>query len=58
MYHVVPGEFDAQAVTSMSTLDTAEGSALPVGDIKIANTDIMTSNGIIHVIDEVLIPAS
>ena len=57
-YHVVPGKLDAQAVTSMSSLETAEGTALPVGDIKIAQTDIMTSNGIIHVIDEVLIPAS
>ena len=27
-----------------------------LGDIAIAKTDIMTSNGIIHVIDEVLIP--
>jgi uncharacterized surface protein with fasciclin (FAS1) repeats len=57
-YHVVLGKLDAQAVTSKTTLETAEGSALPVGDIKIVDTDIMTSNGIIHVIDEVLIPAS
>ena len=57
-YHVVPGKLDAQAVTSRSELSTAQGSALPVGSIKIATTDIMTSNGIIHVIDEVLIPAS
>jgi uncharacterized surface protein with fasciclin (FAS1) repeats len=57
-YHVVPGKLDASAVTSRTELETAQGSALPVGDIKIASTDIMTSNGIIHVIDEVLIPAS
>jgi uncharacterized surface protein with fasciclin (FAS1) repeats len=57
-YHVVPGKLDAAAVTSKTELQTAEGSALPVGDIKIATTDIMTSNGIIHVIDQVLIPAS
>ena len=55
-YHVVPGKLDANAVTSVSQLSTVEGSALPVGDIAIAKTDIMTSNGIIHVIDEVLIP--
>ena len=55
-YHVVPGKLDASAVTSMTQLSTVEGSPLPVGDIAIAKTDIMTANGIIHVIDEVLIP--
>ncbi len=57
-YHVVPGKLDAQAVTNMRKLATAQGSALPVSSIRIASTDIMTSNGIIHVIDEVLIPQS
>lgn len=57
-YHVVPGKLDAKAVTSQTELATVQGSNLVVGDIKIATTDIMTSNGIIHVIDEVLIPAS
>ncbi len=55
-YHVVPGKLDASAVTSMTQLSTVQGSPLAVGDISIAKTDIMTSNGIIHVIDEVLIP--
>jgi uncharacterized surface protein with fasciclin (FAS1) repeats len=57
-YHVVPGKLDANAVASMSKLATVEGSELPVSSIKIADTNIMTSNGIIHVIDEVLIPQS
>jgi len=57
-YHVVPGKLDANRVTSMNELPTAAGDKLPVGSIKIADTDIMTSNGIIHVIDEVLIPQS
>jgi len=57
-YHVVPGKLDAADVTGMSRLATVEGSALPVADIRIAQTDIVTSNGIIHVIDEVLIPQS
>jgi uncharacterized surface protein with fasciclin (FAS1) repeats len=57
-YHVVPGKLDAQQVTGMTRLATVEGSELPVASISITQTDIMTSNGIIHVIDEVLIPQS
>ena len=57
-YHVVPGRLDATAVTGMKKLDTVEGSQLPVSSIRIATTDIETSNGIIHVVDEVLIPQS
>jgi uncharacterized surface protein with fasciclin (FAS1) repeats len=57
-YHVVPGKLDAKAVTGMSKLATVEGSNLPVSSISIAATDIETSNGIIHVVDEVLIPQS
>ena len=57
-YHVVPGKLNADKVTSMSKLATVAGSELPVSSIKIATTDIVTSNGIIHVIDEVLIPSS
>jgi len=55
-YHVVPGKLDSSAVGGMDNLATVEGSDLPVSGIKIAKTDIMTSNGVIHVIDEVLIP--
>ena len=54
--HVVPGKLDARKVMGMSQLATVEGSPLPVDSISIASTDIMTSNGIIHVIDEVLVP--
>ncbi len=57
-YHVVPGRLDSGKVTSMSSLPTAQGGDLPVSSIKIAQTDIETSNGIIHVIDEVLMPNS
>lgn len=55
-YHVVPASLDASEVTGMSQLATVQGSSLPVADIAISKTDIVTSNGIIHVIDEVLIP--
>ena len=55
-YHVVPGKLDAKQVTGMTQLATVQGSELPVASISITETDIMTSNGIIHVVDEVLIP--
>jgi len=55
-YHVVPGRLDSSTVVSMTKLPTAQGGKLPVSSIKISATDIETSNGIIHVIDEVLIP--
>jgi uncharacterized surface protein with fasciclin (FAS1) repeats len=57
-YHVVSGEMDATAVMQKQDLMTVEGSDLAVANIKISQTDIQTSNGIIHVIDEVLIPAT
>lgn len=57
-YHVVPGKLDASSVVASSELTTVEGSSLKVSDIKIAKTDVMASNGVIHVIDEVLIPNS
>ncbi len=55
-YHVIPGKLDARQVTGMTRLATVQGSELPVASISITETDIMTSNGIIHVVDEVLIP--
>jgi len=57
-YHVVSGEMDAAAVMEKQDLITVEGSDLAVSNIKISKTDIYTSNGIIHVVDEVLIPAT
>lgn len=57
-YHVVPGKLDASAVGGVAKLATVEGTELPVADIKISKTDVMASNGVIHVIDEVLIPGS
>ena len=64
-YHVVPGSVMAADVLAAETLTTVEGSDLAVsldgdaamvGDAMIATTDIVTDNGVIHVIDSVLIP--
>ena len=63
-YHVVPGKLMAADVVSSDSLKTAQGGTLKVdtsngariGNAAIIQTDIATSNGVIHVIDTVLLP--
>ena len=65
-YHVVSGKADAKAVTGKSEWKTVEGSSAHItteGGAKIENakiikTDIECSNGYIHAIDAVIMPAS
>jgi uncharacterized surface protein with fasciclin (FAS1) repeats len=66
LYHVVPGKVMAKDVVKVDSADTAlEGAKLKVkvkdGKVKInganvVKTDIAASNGVIHVIDGVLVP--
>jgi uncharacterized surface protein with fasciclin (FAS1) repeats len=65
LYHVVPGSFDSGAVLATPSLDTLQGGELAVSlrngkpyvnDSQIVITDIQAKNGIIHVIDAVLVP--
>lgn len=64
-YHVVPGRVDAKHVMAMSNATTVSGQTLNVmtmGDkvminnANVVKADIMASNGIVHVIDTVLMP--
>jgi len=64
-YHVVPGAVTSQQVTNLKEAKTVNGSMLKVsvrdGKIMINNADVVkpdieTSNGVIHVIDAVLLP--
>lgn len=64
-YHVVPGKIMAADVTQINTAQTVNGDSLPVkvedgsvniGDAKVTKADIKSTNGVIHVIDTVLIP--
>lgn len=66
-YHVVAGEVLAADVVNLSSADTVEGqsvaisagaSGVLINDANVIKTDVMASNGVIHVIDTVLIPAS
>jgi uncharacterized surface protein with fasciclin (FAS1) repeats len=64
-YHVVPGKVMAADVVKLDTARTVQGKALSiqagtgqptVNGVKIIKTDIVCSNGVIHVIDAVLLP--
>jgi uncharacterized surface protein with fasciclin (FAS1) repeats len=63
-YHVVPGTVMAKDVKS-GAVKTVEGEALmidvssmgvKVNDAKVIKTDIVATNGVIHVIDTVVVP--
>lgn len=64
-YHVVPGKVMAADVAGMDSAVTVQGDALVidssdgvmVGNARVVKADIVASNGVIHVIDTVLIPA-
>ncbi len=67
LYHVVPGALLAEDVLAETSLTTAQGSDLRVrlagqnafvNTSRIIATDIEASNGVIHVIDRVLVPNS
>ncbi len=66
-YHVVPGRLTAEDVTSRSTWETVQGELITIsvvdGQAKVNNANIQTvdvpaSNGIIHIIDAVILPPS
>jgi len=65
LYHVVPGTLLSKDIKGNGTLTTANGLSLPysvtstvvtVDNASITKTDINATNGVIHVIDSVMIP--
>ena len=66
LYHVVEGIAVAQAVIGLDSVDTLQGDAISIeivgdsvilnGEVEVIITDIEASNGVIHVIDGVLLP--
>lgn len=64
-YHVLPGKVMAADVTKLSSTATVlgddvsvktMGSKVMINNAMVTETDIKTSNGVIHVIDTVLMP--
>jgi uncharacterized surface protein with fasciclin (FAS1) repeats len=65
LYHVVPGKVTANEVAKLSTAKTANGKPITIriagGNVfvngaKVTKTDVMATNGVIHVVNRVLIP--
>jgi uncharacterized surface protein with fasciclin (FAS1) repeats len=64
-YHVVPGKLMAADVIGRTWLETAQGQSarisagsdeVRIDDARIVATDVSASNGVIHVIDRVILP--
>ncbi|HEX5028536.1 MAG TPA: fasciclin domain-containing protein [Gaiellaceae bacterium] len=67
LYHVVPGKVTAAKVVKLTSAKTAngepvrirvKGSAVYVNGARVTKADVMAANGVIHVIDSVLVPPS
>jgi len=64
-YHVVSGKVMAADVANMNRAKTVQGqevkidvsNGVRINDAKVIKADIVTDNGVIHVIDKVLMPA-
>jgi uncharacterized surface protein with fasciclin (FAS1) repeats len=68
LYHVVKGKVPAAKVVKLTSAKTLNGASIKIavkggkvylnGSTRVTKTDVMASNGIIHVIDKVLLPPS
>ena len=65
LYHVVAGKVTAKDVVKLdmaktaggASVDiTAKGKSVMINDAKVVTADVMASNGVIHVIDAVIMP--
>jgi uncharacterized surface protein with fasciclin (FAS1) repeats len=63
-YHVVPGEVKAADVVKLKSAKTVQGqmvtidatNGVRINDAHVAKADVVCGNGVIHVLDTVLIP--
>jgi uncharacterized surface protein with fasciclin (FAS1) repeats len=65
-YHVAPGRLPAAMVTELDRIETLngqrpevriDGESIMIDNATVIASDIMTSNGVIHVIDAVILPS-
>lgn len=65
-YHVVPGKVLAKDIVKLNSAKTVNGQSVTIAasdtgvnidNAKVLKTDIQTSNGVIHVIDSVILPS-
>ncbi|NDJ34885.1 MAG: fasciclin domain-containing protein [Chloroflexi bacterium] len=65
LFHVIPGEFGSDVVSTLSGAPSVQGQVIDIESrkdglyaegAKIIITDIQASNGVIHVIDSVMVP--
>jgi uncharacterized surface protein with fasciclin (FAS1) repeats len=65
LYHVVAGKVLAKDVMTLNSAKSVQGVAIPIAvtggkvmadNANVVKTDIMASNGVIHVIDAVILP--
>ncbi|MEG4273534.1 MULTISPECIES: fasciclin domain-containing protein [unclassified Microcoleus] len=64
-YHILSGEVLTENLLELSSPETVEGSVvgidtyegIKVNDTKVLTSDILADNGVIHMIDSVLLPA-
>jgi uncharacterized surface protein with fasciclin (FAS1) repeats len=65
-YHVVAGNVTSDKVVKLDSAETLNGQkvkisatdGVKVNNAKVVKADIVTTNGVIHVIDSVLLPSS
>lgn len=64
-YHVVPGEVTSGQVVKLESAETVQGAAIDINtsdegvminNAKVLMADVQASNGVVHVIDTVLLP--
>lgn len=68
LYHVVPAKLYSEDVVEATSATTAQGGTIAIsvaeggvvlnGEVNVTQVDVLASNGVIHVIDQVLVPAS
>ena len=64
-YHVVPGSVSSDQVVTMTSAETVQGQSVKIStkdgrvtvdNAKVVKADVLASNGVIHVIDSVILP--